>query len=757
MGSTAHPNLLAGGGKEGELYLIDRGTDNSTMTMGQYHGNNAGNAGTDDVVQEVANAAGGILSTPAYFNGDIFITSGYSGGIHEFSISNALLTAVTPNGTTSDNYGDLDGSPVVSANGTANAILWNLQRSSGDLRAYSATNITTAIFSSSVGSVMKFTVPLVANGYVYAGTSNSLAIYGLISQPTTAPAAPTNLVASSVQGTEVSLSWTNPANNNESAFYIYRSTDGVNYTQIGTNGVGETTFTDTTVQAFTSYYYKVAAYNSIGLSGYSNVLNVLTLGQPSVGGGDGLLGQYYANNNSFYSSTSLPTVAPTLARVDPEVDFDWNFAGPSVSVGQRDFEVVWTGEVQAQYSENYTFSTISDDGCELYVNGQAVITDLHDQGPTEYTSLPIALTAGDSYGIKLIYFQASAGAEMYLDWSSPHTPTETIPQSQLFSGTAPAAPSNLQATAISATQNQVTWTDNSTNEGGYEVDREVGNSGIFSAVAFLPPASSQYLDTGLTTGNTYTYRVRATNFIADSAFSSLAVVTMPVLPDAVTNTTAGAVTTTSVTLNWIPNDSNGTSFRIFRVPANNGGNPIFVTSLPDDPDNPITTYTDTGPAGVGLTPGLMYSYYVQVGNLAGFASFTEFSVQTLTTAPTKLVAAPANNQVTLSWVAPFGAQTFNIYRGTSSGGETLLESGVTGTSFVEHHGDQRHDVLLPGHVGRQHFGHTARERRKHAFGRVVGDPAGPGVGAAAADEPHRDGWRWNGYADLASACERDVL
>ncbi|MGO9113898.1 MAG: fibronectin type III domain-containing protein [Thermoguttaceae bacterium] len=675
-GSAAHPYLLVGGGKQGSIYLIDR--DN----MGKY------SPTTDNVVQELANTVGGILSTPAYFNGNIYITSGYSGPIDEFSISNAQLTA---DGATPDNFGNLDGSPTISADGTANGIVWVLERGSGELRAYSAANLSDEIYNSSTlpnnadapGTIMKFTVPMVANGDVYVGTGNSLVMYGLNAPPTTPPAAPSNLAITGYSGSEVSLSWTNNANN-ESAFDIERSTDGTTFTQIGTAGVDETSYVDTSVQPFTTYYYRVRASNIIGYSTYTNVVTVETLGQPAVGGGDGLLGQYYAGTNSFDSSPTPPTSPPTLTRVDPEINFNWNTTGPATNVGQTNFEVQWTGEVQAQYSEDYTFYTTSDDGVELFIDGQPVIDDLNYQSPTLETSSPIELQAGKSYAVEILYFQGGGGAEMYLSWSSPHTPTEIIPQSQLFSGSAPAAPSNLQAAAISGTQTELTWTTNSTDEDGYEVDRMLGSSGTFSPVAFLPPGSSQYLDTGLTAGNTYTYEVRATNFVADSAWSNQAVVTLPVLPDAVTDAMATTVTTNSISMTWTPEDDNGTVFRIFRL-VGPGGNPIFIASLPDDPSDPITNYTDTGPGGLGLSPGLLYTYHVQVGNLAGFSAYSQFSVQTLTNAPDQLLAVPANAQVTLSWDAPVGAGTFNVYRGTTPGGEsaTPLATGVTGTIFVD--------------------------------------------------------------------------
>ena len=274
-----------------------------------------------------------------------------------------------------------------------------------------------------------------------------------------------------------------------------------------------------------------------------------------------------------------------------------------------------------------------------------------------------------------------------MSWSSPHTPLEVIPQSQLFSGSAPAAPTNLQVADISGTQTNLTWTTNSTDEDGYEVDRMLGSSGTFSAVAFLPPASNQYLDTGLTPGNTYTYEVRALNFVADSAWSNQAAVTMAVLPDAISSAMPTTVATNSIAMAWTNNDDNGTEIRIFRL-SGLGGNPVFITTLTfstaTDPADEPSSYVNTGPGGLGLIPGAMYGYEVECGNIAGFSAASSFSVQTLTNAPGQLLAVPANGQVTLSWIAPFGAQTFNIYRGTTSGGENAapLATGVIGTSFV---------------------------------------------------------------------------
>lgn len=314
--SATYPHLLVGGGKDGVVYLINR--DN----MGKY------SPSTNNVLQQLGTtnpsnfsegAVGGILSTPAYFNGQLYITSGYSGPIDAFSLNNAQLSVATDY-TTADSFGNLDGSPTVSADGTVNGIVWALERGSGQLRAYNAANLSEIYNSSTVaadapGSIMKFTVPVVANGGVYVGTGNSLVMYGLNAPPTSPPAAPSNLAVTSFSGSEVSLSWTDnssASSDRDSAFNIQRSTDDVTFAQIGTAGVNQTTYVDATVQPFTTYYYRVNASNSIGASAFSNVASANTLGQPAVGGGDGLLGQYFTFDGTIADFNTDATAKPLL-------------------------------------------------------------------------------------------------------------------------------------------------------------------------------------------------------------------------------------------------------------------------------------------------------------------------------------------------------------------------------------------------------------------------------------------------------------
>jgi hypothetical protein len=142
------------------------------------------------------------------------------------------------------------------------------------------------------------------------------------------------------------------------------------------------------------------------------------------GTGSGLRGEYYDASNF----TTL-----RLTRTDPTVNFDWGGGSPDSSVGADTFSVRWTGQVQAQFSETYTFYTMSDDGVRLWVNGTQVVNNWTDHGPTE-NSGTIALVAGRWTEIKMEFYENGGGAVAKLSWSSPSRPKEIVPASRLSPG-----------------------------------------------------------------------------------------------------------------------------------------------------------------------------------------------------------------------------------------------------------------------------------------------------------------------------------
>ena len=92
---------------------------------------------------------------------------------------------------------------------------------------------------------------------------------------TSPPSAPTNLIASAVSGAEISLTWTDNANS-EDGFKLYRSTDGVNFTQVAKPGTNARSYRDASVSPSTTYYYRIRAYNAAGNSAYSNTASATT-------------------------------------------------------------------------------------------------------------------------------------------------------------------------------------------------------------------------------------------------------------------------------------------------------------------------------------------------------------------------------------------------------------------------------------------------------------------------------------------------
>jgi hypothetical protein len=188
--------------------------------------------------------------------------------------------------------------------------------------------------------------------------------------------------------------------------------------------------------------YHVIVSNGFGFATSVVVhLDVAPIGV-APGNGTGLLGAYYTTHfptNAFISATG-----PTLSRVDPLVDFNFGSGSPSPSVSADNFTVRWSGQVQALGDDTYTFSTISDDGVRLWVNGQKLVDNWTPHGPTT-NSGTITLNGSQKYTLQFEYFEAAVSAVARLWWSNAlgGVTFEPIPTQQLYPAATsqPAAPS----------------------------------------------------------------------------------------------------------------------------------------------------------------------------------------------------------------------------------------------------------------------------------------------------------------------------
>lgn len=129
------------------------------------------------------------------------------------------------------------------------------------------------------------------------------------------PGAPANLSASAVNSTQINLSWTDNASN-ENGFYVERSTSGGNFIQIATVASNITSYNNTGLTASTNYNFRVRAYNGTGTSLYSNTASATTTN--SGGGTSGkfvppsgktlmIIGQDLASVTDYVNSGFFPT------------------------------------------------------------------------------------------------------------------------------------------------------------------------------------------------------------------------------------------------------------------------------------------------------------------------------------------------------------------------------------------------------------------------------------------------------------------
>lgn len=137
--------------------------------------------------------------------------------------------------------------------------------------------------------------------------------------------------------------------------------------------------------------------------------------------GNGLWAQYF-------DTADLTT--PVATQLDSEINFDWGSGSPGSGIGSDNFSARWTGQVEAQFTETYSFIVNANDGARLWVNGQLLI-DQFTQGSLADETATIDLIAGRKYDIQLEYLEVTGDASLKLEWSSVSLPLEVVPTDQL--------------------------------------------------------------------------------------------------------------------------------------------------------------------------------------------------------------------------------------------------------------------------------------------------------------------------------------
>ena len=409
------PHVMVGCGKEGKIYLVNRDS------LGGY-------GAVDNVLQEIGGANNGIWGVPAYWNSHVFFGS-QGDSLKSFTLANGQLST-SPDSRSAAAFGYPGATPVVSANGNANGIVWALNLGSygsdgpAVLHAYDATNLANELYNSSqagsrdlMGQAIKFAVPTVANGKVYVGTGTELDVFGLgvpLGIASAGPAGPAS----------VRIAFTcplDPATAQDVSNYTLDNGAAINAATLDASGT-IVTLSTSPLLTFVPYTLHV-----------SNVLDRSTPPRPippgasavfSLPGISGLTGSYFTNMN--LSGT------PTIVRVDPGINFNWNTSPPDPAIGMVTYSVRWTGYVQAPTPGAYTFYTVTDDGVRLWVNGSKIVDSWVDQAPTEHTGA-VSLATGVKCPITMEFYQNQGGSVAQLLWSGPSVAKAVVPSSALIS------------------------------------------------------------------------------------------------------------------------------------------------------------------------------------------------------------------------------------------------------------------------------------------------------------------------------------
>lgn len=344
------------------------------------------------------------------------------------------------------------------------------------------------------------------------------------------PAAPTTLAAVASAFDTIGLTWAD-LSNNETGFEIQHSTDGVGFSLLTTTAANAVSYSHTGLTEHSQHWYKVNAINADGPSGFTSTADAVTFILPP---------------------TTLAAVAIDPTRIDLswvdnsgaetgyKIDRSPAGAGTWTLIHTTTANVTSYADTSAASDTAYDYRILAYVGGDssTYSNTASATTPL--VAPTGLTATPVlstkitlawadAGTSEDGYKVErspegTSWSQIGTTAANVLTYEDISLAPATIFYYRVrgyhganhsdYSGTASAttfpalvAPTDLAALVLSTTEISLSWADANAGVDGWSLERSL--TGVGDWVVVYSPTESPQVDSGLTTGVTYYWRIRA--------------------------------------------------------------------------------------------------------------------------------------------------------------------------------------------------------------------------------------------------------
>jgi GH18 family chitinase len=309
---------------------------------------------------------------------------------------------------------------------------------------------------------------------------------------------------------------------------------------------------------------------------------------------------------------------------------------------------------------------LRDDGAVVYLNGTEVFRSNMPTGAIGYRTLAAGDAPDESTFLETVIdarLLVSGRNLVAVEIHQSNVSSSDISFNLELTGTVPpvAAPGNLSAAAVSSTRIDLAWTDNSTTESGFRVERCIGtvaacdaSPSSYAQVVQLGSDVTSYADMALASSTNYSYRVRAYDANGTSSYSNSAAATTmaPPPPAAPSGLVAAATTHSQINVSWADNSSDESGFlleqctgAIVTCESSAAWSQIAQTGTN------VTSYNNGG-----LASSTTYTYRVRSFNAGGNSAYS-ISAAATTLAPPPPPLPPSSlranavsvSQVSLVW------------------------------------------------------------------------------------------------------------